>query len=38
MWIPRRIKDLDRFANDIACYGADLDPDHPVRMFVYNCV
>ena len=38
MWIPRRIKDMDRFANHIACYGTDLDPNHPVRMFVYNCV
>ena len=29
-WFPRRIKDLDRFANQILSYGAELDSDHPV--------
>lgn len=28
-WFPRRIRDLDRFANQILSYGADLDSDHP---------
>lgn len=28
-WFPRRIKDLDRFANQILSYGAELDADHP---------
>ena len=29
-WFPRRINDLDRFANQILSYGAELDSDHPV--------
>lgn len=28
-WFPRRIRDLDRFANQILSYGAELDCDHP---------
>jgi len=28
-WFPRRIKDLDRFANQILTYGNELDADHP---------
>ncbi|KAJ6640881.1 Protein henna [Pseudolycoriella hygida] len=28
-WFPRRIRDLDRFANQILSYGAELDSDHP---------
>ncbi|KAA0183685.1 hypothetical protein HAZT_HAZT008811 [Hyalella azteca] len=28
-WYPRRIKDLDRFANQILSYGNELDADHP---------
>jgi len=28
-WFPRRIKDLDRFANQILSYGSELDADHP---------
>ncbi|XP_071833426.1 phenylalanine-4-hydroxylase-like isoform X1 [Apostichopus japonicus] len=28
-WFPRRIKDLDKFANQILSYGAELDSDHP---------
>ncbi|XP_014252769.1 protein henna [Cimex lectularius] len=28
-WFPRRIRDLDRFANQILTYGAELDADHP---------
>ncbi|KAF2359016.1 Phenylalanine-4-hydroxylase tetrameric form [Trinorchestia longiramus] len=28
-WYPRRIKDLDRFANQILSYGNELDSDHP---------
>uniref|UniRef100_A0A1I8GM86 phenylalanine 4-monooxygenase n=1 Tax=Macrostomum lignano TaxID=282301 RepID=A0A1I8GM86_9PLAT len=28
-WFPRKIKDLDRFANQILSYGNELDSDHP---------
>uniref|UniRef100_A0A2P2HVN7 phenylalanine 4-monooxygenase n=2 Tax=Hirondellea gigas TaxID=1518452 RepID=A0A2P2HVN7_9CRUS len=28
-WFPRRIKELDRFANQILSYGNELDSDHP---------
>jgi len=28
-WFPRRIRDLDRFANHILSYGSELDSDHP---------
>ncbi|KAF4526303.1 hypothetical protein B566_EDAN015218 [Ephemera danica] len=28
-WFPQRIRDLDRFANQILSYGAELDADHP---------
>ncbi|KAK0064480.1 protein henna-like isoform X3 [Biomphalaria pfeifferi] len=28
-WFPRRIKELDRFANQILSYGSELDADHP---------
>ncbi|XP_055380744.1 protein henna isoform X2 [Condylostylus longicornis] len=28
-WFPQRIRDLDRFANQILSYGAELDSDHP---------
>lgn len=28
-WFPRRIRDLDQFANQILSYGAELDSDHP---------
>lgn len=28
-WFPGRIRDLDRFANQILSYGAELDADHP---------
>ncbi|XP_023019067.2 protein henna [Leptinotarsa decemlineata] len=28
-WFPRRIRDLDCFANQILSYGAELDSDHP---------
>ncbi|KAG8041718.1 hypothetical protein G9C98_007022 [Cotesia typhae] len=28
-WFPRRIRDLDKFANQILTYGAELDSDHP---------
>ncbi|KAE9420929.1 hypothetical protein Angca_009577 [Angiostrongylus cantonensis] len=28
-WFPRRIADIDHFANRILSYGAELDADHP---------
>ena len=28
-WFPRRIQDLDMFANRILSYGSELDSDHP---------
>jgi len=28
-WFPRKIKDLDRFANQILSYGAELNSEHP---------
>lgn len=28
-WFPRRIRELDRFANQILSYGAELSADHP---------
>ncbi|XP_022654968.1 protein henna-like [Varroa jacobsoni] len=28
-WFPRRIQDLDLFANQILSYGSELDADHP---------
>lgn len=31
-WFPRRIKELDRFANQILSYGSELDADHPVSL------
>ncbi|KAH0616985.1 hypothetical protein JD844_028524 [Phrynosoma platyrhinos] len=29
-WFPRSIQELDRFANQILSYGAELDADHPL--------
>ena len=29
-WFPRKIRELDRFANQILSYGSELDSDHPV--------
>lgn len=28
-WFPGRIRDLDKFANQILSYGAELESDHP---------
>jgi phenylalanine-4-hydroxylase len=28
-WFPRRIRELDRFANQILSYGSELTADHP---------
>ncbi|XP_054289511.1 protein henna-like isoform X1 [Macrosteles quadrilineatus] len=28
-WFPHRIRELDRFANQILSYGSELDADHP---------
>lgn len=33
-WFPRSIQELDRFANQILSYGAELDADHPVRILL----
>ena len=35
-WFPRKIRDLDLFANHILSYGAELDSDHPVVISA-NC-
>lgn len=31
-WFPQKIRDLDRFANRILSYGAELESDHPVSF------
>jgi hypothetical protein len=39
-WFPRRIKELDVFANQVLEAGADLDSDHPgqrSRRFAASC-
>lgn len=28
-WFPRKIRDLDLFANQILSYGSELNSDHP---------
>lgn len=28
-WFPRKMKDIDEFANNILSYGSELDSDHP---------
>lgn len=35
-WFPRKLKDLDRFANHILSYGSELDADHPVITSLPN--
>lgn len=30
-WFPRKISELDRFANQILSYGSELEADHPVN-------
>jgi len=37
-WFPRRIEELDQFANQILTYGSELDADHPVSSSTYFCL
>ena len=34
-WFPRNITELDRFADRVLSYGAELDSDHPVSNCYY---
>lgn len=37
-WFPRKIQQIDEFANHILSYGADLDSDHPVSSSLFSSV
>ena len=34
-WFPRKISDLDEFANHILNCGSELEADHPVQFLNY---
>lgn len=37
-WFPRRIRELDRFANQILSYGSELNADHPGNVLTFSTI